>query len=264
MGSNPKISIIMPTFNVKRAYLEKTIESIRNQTLSNEFFETVIVDDCSSDDTPKNVREMISVLEGQVLFEARKKNLGPAARRNEAIKMSRGEYVAILDADDVLEPNSLLETLRFFEQNPGLQYSYSKHRRIDPNGNFVCDRPCYKFSRERLLHFNFVGPFKCFRRDLHHDIGGYNTSLKFAEDWDHVLRASEVLPENGIKQNTQFLYNYRVFLDSLSVRTDMSDRIKFVTQIIESSLKRKEGLDAKVFFSHMTDDQYTFYDWKLK
>lgn len=252
----PEISLIVPSYNVGN-FVENSLASIWGQTLDPSLFEVIIVDDGSTDGSPYRIAE--AVKGRNVGFFARNENRGAAFTRNEAIKYSYGNFISLLDADDILEPGALESALTFMKENPRVQYSYSMHRRIYPDGS-IENRPVYNFSKRRLEHFNFVGPLTTFTRSLHDAIGGFDESVNSAEDWDHVLRASEILDENQIARNPVFLYNYIIRKGGKS-RVNIIKRRRTISDFIERHLQR-EGLDAKVFWSHMTKDGYNYFDWE--
>ena len=91
--SNPVISIITPTFN--RSYeLDHLIESINNQTLDHKYFEMIISDDGSTDDTDKKIKKWSDVVDFNLKYISQN-NLGPGAARNHGVKNSLGELSLI-------------------------------------------------------------------------------------------------------------------------------------------------------------------------
>jgi glycosyltransferase involved in cell wall biosynthesis len=262
--NKPEISLVMPTYNVPLNFLEESFESVISQSLHPSFFELVVVDDGSTDDTPKNLERITKSMSNVSLIK-RNENLGQSVTRNQAIKETKGDYVALLDGDDFLEMDSMATLHDFLVKNRGVEYFYSQHRRVDEFGNHISDRPGYEFSRDGLTHFNFVGHLKGFSKRLHEQIGGFNEKILYAQDWDHVLRASEILPESSIKQIPHALYNYRVHSGAISTNLEKIEQRKTMAcEMIAGSLKRKEGINADVRFSHKTDDLYTYYDWSVK
>ena len=257
---NPKISLVVPTYNVSR-FIEGALDSVISQTLDPSKFEAIFVDDGSTDRTPKLIRDKVKGIDN-VSFFPRNYNKGQSYSRDEAIKYAQGDYIALLDGDDILEPHALDSTLEFMVKNPEVQYSYSMHKRIDENGNFISDRPSYDFSKEELRHFNFVGHLKCFTKEIHNEIGGYDSKVLYAQDWDHVLRASEVLNENQISRNNDFLYRYRVHPNSIS-QSKKGERNKFIEGFLSKHL-RKQGVEADVFLEKVTSDNYNYFNWREK
>ena len=227
-------SLIIPTYNVEK-FIPETLESVKRQTAKPSDFEVIILDDGSTDNTVNTINNNIKGMKN-IRFFSRGKNWGLPGTWNQAIGFAQGENIILLDGDDLLEPEAIESTLNFMKIYPNVQYSYSKHKRIDKDGNFICARPGYSFSRERLLHFNFVGHLKCFKKDLHKKIKGFDPDKKYGQDWDFVLRVSEVLEKNQIAQNPQHLYRYRIHSQTIS-SNKTSERKIYTAKSIKDSLK---------------------------
>lgn len=258
---NPKISLITPAYNESR-FLEEAVESVKRQSLDSLLYEWVIVDDGSSDETFNNLKKSMKDMENSRVF-SRNKNLGTSQTREEAISLSRGDYIAFFDLDDLLYESALESTLKFMEDNPSVRLSYSKHERIDSQGNFIEKREGHEYSRDKLLHFNFIGHLKCLDRKLHYEIGGFDKNFsRYSEDYDYILRASEKLSPEQIKRNPRTLYKYRIHPQN---NMNKKDKMKQnAEKAINASLKRGENVDADVFWSHITPDKYNYYDWYRK
>ena len=255
--TNPLISLIIPVYNVNPKFLEECIESVNAQTLQKSLFEVIVFDDGSafySDETRKFAGSV-----GNSRYFRREQNKGPALTRNQAINESRGRLIVLLDADDILSGQSLEETLKFMEFNRKVKYSYSMHRVVDKEGKFIEDLPCKPYDSELLLHTNFVGHIKCFDREIHLRLGGYDSEMLFAEDWDHALKASELLKPEQFMQNPQYLYLY--IIHGTNMTLDRVDKLMaYRSKVITAALKRR-GFNARAFFSHTTGDGYAYMDW---
>lgn len=99
----PQISVIITTYNVER-YIARTVESVFSQSVSS--LEIVIVDDCSSDATWQKI-EALHALDSRIVPIRMERNSGPGAARNRALAAARGEWIAVLDGDDVFLPGRL-------------------------------------------------------------------------------------------------------------------------------------------------------------
>ncbi len=256
---NPKISLILPVYNAS-PFVAEAIQSIKEQTLDSKDFEVIILDDCSIDTSKEVILDSINGMKN-IRFISNQKNLGTSGARNKAIESADSNLITLLDADDLLEPTALESTLKFIQSNPNVKYSYSMHKRVDTSGKFICNRQGYPYSKRRLLHFNFVGPLKCFDRELHNAIGGYERGNS-VEDWDHVLKASELLGETQIKQNKEFLYLYRIHGMNNTIANINKVRASAV-KTLDNALKRR-GINAKARFSHKTTEGYSYYTWEKK
>lgn len=123
------VSIIMPTYNCG-TYIALSIESVLKQTYKN--WELIIVDDCSSDNTPLVVDTYASQ-DKRILYVQSEENRGPAYSRNEAVRIAHGTYIAFLDSDDIWYADKLTVQIRFMEQNKYL-ISCTSYELINENG----------------------------------------------------------------------------------------------------------------------------------
>jgi glycosyltransferase involved in cell wall biosynthesis len=133
--TDPVISVIIPAFNAEK-YIVDALDSVRCQSVTD--IEIIVVNDGSTDDT----RQLV---ENAVLKDARlrlidRQNSGkPAIARNKGIAVARGEYIAFLDADDLMLPGKLDAQLRVFESISDLGMVFHDWCVIDPNGNVITD-----------------------------------------------------------------------------------------------------------------------------
>lgn len=109
----PLISIVIPMYNAKH-YIIQTLESVENQTYKN--YEVLIVNDASTDDCSKIVADWISNKPQFQLIQL-DRNMGVSEARNKGMSLSKGEYVAFLDSDDVWENTKLEKQIEFMLQN---------------------------------------------------------------------------------------------------------------------------------------------------
>jgi hypothetical protein len=129
MSNNPKVSVVTAVYrNVEQ--IAETIISLKNQTLQD--YEHIVIDDCGHDGSIDVVRHYMKSDPRIKLFH-NEKNSGIAATLNHGISKTVGEYISILDADDISLPNRLLEQTRFLDRNPeyGVVGSSSYHMDIN-------------------------------------------------------------------------------------------------------------------------------------
>mgnify|MGYP000375070833 CR=1 FL=1 len=124
---NDLVSIIMPSYNTAQ-YIEKTIESVMEQTYTN--WELIIVDDCSSDNTEKIVK---GIKDERIKFFRNERNSGAAISRNWALQLAKGRWIAFLDSDDIWFPEKLEKQISFMEDN-NIGFSYTNYEIIDESG----------------------------------------------------------------------------------------------------------------------------------
>lgn len=126
------VSIIIPIYNSEK-FLEKTINSVINQTLSN--WELLLVDDCSVDDSYKIASEYAKK-DKRIKYFNLEKNSGAAVARNYALKKSKGRFIAYLDADDLWKKEKLEKQIDFMLKN-NIVFSCTDYEKIDEEGNFL-------------------------------------------------------------------------------------------------------------------------------
>lgn len=125
---NNLVSIIMPSYNTGK-YIAEAIQSVINQTYK--YWELIIVDDCSSDNTDEIVT---SFSEPRIKFFKNKINSGAAVSRNRALREAKGRWIAFLDSDDLWRTDKLEKQIGFMEKN-GYYFSYTNYSEIDESGN---------------------------------------------------------------------------------------------------------------------------------
>lgn len=126
----PVISVIMPVHNEEK-YIEQAIDSVINQTAEN--WELIIVNDASTDSTPKIV-DSIKAKNNKISLINLKKNQYRSGALNQGIKKAKGKYICFLDGDDVYLADKLLKQTKFLEKNDKIDMVYSNAETFDSNG----------------------------------------------------------------------------------------------------------------------------------
>ena len=108
----PKISVLMPIYKTPEKYLREAIESVLNQTFTD--FEFLILDDCPNDDRENIVK---SYHDPRIKYSTNDKNLGITPSRNKLIEMAKGEYLAVMDHDDISLPTRFEKQVAYLNAN---------------------------------------------------------------------------------------------------------------------------------------------------
>ena len=125
----PLVSVIMPCYNMER-FVADTIRSVIHQTFAD--WELLIVDDASTDGTAALVQHLAEQ-DDRIYFSANLKHAGIAPTRNRCLQLSKGRFLAFLDADDIWHPEKLEQQLRFMlERHVG--FSYTSYDLVDEDG----------------------------------------------------------------------------------------------------------------------------------
>jgi len=239
----PKVSVIITVYNGER-YLKEAIESILAQSFGN--FELVIVDDGSTDDTSK-ILEHYKNKDSRIKTITHTTRMGQSKARNEGINNSSGEYIAILDADDISLPYRLEEQVKFMESHKEIGLVGSAAYEIDEKGNILGVIPvieCNKDIQKELLVRNcFVHSSIMFRREIFRKIGGYREEFIVAEDYDFILRIAENYKVHNLKR---ILVKRRVNLQGISIaKNRLQKRFKMLAQQLayQRRVKGQENME---------------------
>lgn len=186
--TTPTVSVVMAAKNYGK-FLPTAVESVLAQTVTD--WELVIVDDGSSDDTPAAARPFLA--DRRVCY-TRSDRLGQSRAKNLGVGLTRGEYVAFLDADDAWMPTKLEKQLALFETNPAVGVVHCRRRVIDEAGEVIGHGPPAG-PRGRVLPAVFVYNFVCFsaavvRRRVFEHVGGFGPQWDLSIDYDLWLRVA--------------------------------------------------------------------------
>lgn len=183
----PSISVVIPTYN-RANYLALSVQSVLEQDVP--VLEILIVDDGSSDDTA----EVVARLPGPIRYLPQK-NAGPAAARNRGIRAAEGDWVALLDSDDLWEPGKLRRQLELANADPRIGMVHGAARIIDQAGKLtgvLWSKPSYRGDCfEQLSIANGVNASSVLvKRTLLEQVGGYDERFVALENWELWLRLS--------------------------------------------------------------------------
>jgi len=190
----PRVSIVMAAKNYAR-FLPMAVESVRAQTFAD--WELLIIDDGSRDDTPQAVRPFLT--DPRVRY-VRSDSLGQSRAKNLGIGLSRGEFVAFLDADDAWLPTKLEKQLARFIPSVGV--IYSRRLLMDEDGRVAKPQAASATDESTRRRTEvappsmFVQNFVCFssavvRREVFARVGAFNPEWDLSIDYDLWLRVGK-------------------------------------------------------------------------
>ena len=189
MTPPPLISVITPVYRPKLAHLRACLDSVLSQDMSD--WELVLVDDASGDPA---VTELLRSYAGnpRAILHTRSENGGIVAASNDGLRIARGQLVALLDHDDVLEPEALAAVKQHFERNPSAEVIYSDRGHIDDSGKKITpDFLKPDWSPEWLRSNMYLAHLTVVSRTAAIEVGGFRADYEGAQDHDLVLRITE-------------------------------------------------------------------------
>ena len=213
----PLISIIMPTYNTPPKYLKECIESVLVQSYKN--WELCIADDASSNKEVVKIIEEFANEDKRIKYIIRKKNGHISKATNTAMKIASGEFIGLLDHDDILWPNALFEVVKSINNNPKIDLLYTDEDKINSN-NEIHSYPFFKpsWSPEFLESCNYITHFSVIRRTIVDEIGGMRVGYEGAQDWDLFIRITE--RTDNITHIPKVLYSWRIHENSTAKSTN--------------------------------------------
>lgn len=200
-------SIAVPVFRTPAKFLCEMIESVRSQSFP--FWEL-----CLANADPED-REVAEILERYCREDRRirvknlKENKGISENTNAALAMARGEFVGLLDHDDLLAPDALYEMAARLEKDGGIDVFYTDEDKVttDLSEHFQSHlKP--DFNLDLLRSNNYICHFFVVRREIAERIGGFRPEFNGAQDYDFIFRCTEEAEK--IVHIPRILYHWRV------------------------------------------------------
>lgn len=241
----PKISILMPVYNSPIKFLKIAIESVISQAYEN--WELCIADDNSTNPEIKKILSEYQEKDPRIKVIFREENGHISLASNSALKLATGEFIGLLDHDDVLREHALFMVVNKLNENKNLKLIYSDEDKIDSEENRF--NPYFKtdWNPELMLSQNYVCHFTVLQAELMNQIGGFRKGLEGAQDWDLFLRASEQIERDEIYHLPYILYHWRSIPGSTAMNTSFK---KYVydsqTKAVKEHLERTGITDAVV------------------
>jgi glycosyltransferase involved in cell wall biosynthesis len=238
LSVKPKISIILPVYNPPIEYLKKAVESVLDQLYEN--WELCISDDNSHDPQIKRLLTVYAARDNRIKVIFRERNGHISANSNSALSLATGDFVALLDHDDLLTPNSLFEVAKYINEHPGVQFLYSDEDKIDDNGTL--SSPYFKpdWSPDKLLANNYITHLAVIDRSLIEKVHGFREGFEGSQDYDLFLRIVEHTDKIG--HIPKVLYHWRIHQASVASEGDFAKPYAYIAgkKALEEALIRRK------------------------
>lgn len=201
---NPKYSIIIPVYNAPRKLLKECLESVLNQSYDN--FEICIADDHS------DLEETINILKeyeknDKIKIVWRERNGMISKASNSAIDIATGDYIVLVDNDDVVESDALYLFTDALNNDKTIDMIYSDEDKLDYNGKRM--EPHFKpdYSPDTFKCLNYICHLTCIRKSIVDKLGGFRNRYDGSQDYDLFLRVEDVT--KNIYHIPVVLYHWR-------------------------------------------------------
>jgi GT2 family glycosyltransferase len=257
----PVISIIVPVYNTPARFLHEAIESALNQVYP--YWELCVADDASTVPHVKHILKEYAARDERIKVVFRTENGHISRASNSALEIATGDFVALLDHDDVLTPDALYEVALLLNRHPEADAIYSDEDKIDES-NQLRD-PFFKpdWCPDSFLSRMYTCHLGTYRRSLVSEIGGFREGYEGSQDYDLVLRITE--KTDKIFHIPKILYHWRIH--PASTASDIENKTyatdAAVKAITEALYRRSEpGLVTLTSGGH-TIVRYHIQDYSL-
>ena len=203
--NKPKISIVVPLYNTPEDLFRELIFNLYRQTYSN--WELCLAD--GSKEPLENIQKMCK--DSRIKYKFLGKNLGISGNSNEGLKMVTGDWVALLDHDDLLKVDALFEIVKVINERPNVRFIYTDEDKIKDIDNPRFDahfKP--DFSPDYLRNNNYICHFSVFKKEVMDKLEGFRDEYNGAQDLDIILRMSEIVDAKDIYHIPKVLYHWRI------------------------------------------------------
>ena len=207
----PKISIVVPMYNTPEKYFKELLESITEQTYEN--WELCLAD--GSPEKAEYLEDLIKPLGDKIKYKLLSENKGISGNSNEALKLATGDFIALLDHDDIIPKFALYEIVKTINENPDVDFIYTDEDKIlEENEKRISPHFKQDYAIDTLRSYNYICHFSIFKKELMDKLGGFNSEFDGSQDYDLILRATE--QAKHIVHIPKILYNWRISSTSVA------------------------------------------------
>lgn len=252
----PKISIIVPTYNTPVKYLEEMIQSVIDQSYSN--WQLCIADGSCGNAKLEKVLEEYHNKDSRIIYKLLDSNKGIAGNTNVALELADGEITGLLDHDDTLEPDALYEVVKAFQDKLVDAVYTDEDKILGPD--WINVDPNFKpdYNIDLLRSHNYITHFFCVKTELLKEIGGFKAEYDGAQDYDVILRCTEKARKT--RHIAKILYHWRMHDNSTAANPASKAYCHEAgRKAVEDHLKRL-GIPGKVELSKLFGGSRVIYE----
>ena len=237
----PTFSILTPVYNTDHRWLRAAVESVQAQVYPH--WQLVLADDASS--RPETIARLAEFeRDSRIKVVRRAVNGHIVAASNSAAEAATGEFVALLDHDDTLEPHALLRYAEWLNRNPELDLLYCDEDKLDAAGMPYDPHFKPEFSPELLLSYNYVNHFLCVRKSIFDVVGRFRIGTDGAQDLDLILRVIE--RTDRVARVPEVLYHWRAAAESTAANAGIKPYVHTAATTAVGDHLRRLGTDLSV------------------
>ncbi|MGJ7582378.1 glycosyltransferase [Variovorax sp. RHLX14] len=246
MTNKHLISIVMPTYNPNPVWLAEAIRSVQAQLYP--FWELCIADDASPNAECRSILQQFEREDSRIKVVYREKNGHISAASNSALALATGQWIALMDHDDLLPEHALFHVAEAIQANPTARLIYSDEDKIDVRGERK--EPYFKSDWNIDLFYsqNMFSHLGVFEATLMLEVGGFRLGMEGSQDYDLVLRCIEHLEPRQVVHIPRILYHWRVHSESTAGSSDAKPYAQIAGERALNSHFQRTGIRGRVEF----------------
>jgi len=217
-AGGPLISVAVPAYNTPEKYLRELLDCLKQQIYPR--WELCIADDASTQPHVRRILEEAARSDARIKPVFRAENGHISRATNSAIEIATGEYVALLDHDDLLPHDALLHVAAAIVAHPSAGFLYTDEDKIDDTGRRFDPQFKGDWSPEMALTHNYTHHLSVIRRNVIQKAGGLRPDFNGAQDIDLFLRCFELIDDRDILHVPFIGYHWRAHAESTATRGD--------------------------------------------
>lgn len=187
---NPLVSVVIPVYNSEET-IQSTLDSVLKQTYKN--FEIIIVNDGSKDASKKIVLRYINLNTTQRIRYYFQENQGVSSARNLGLRKAAGDYMALLDSDDLWDKDKLRLQMEILNRNPDIDLLATNKDDAKFKKNFVVEiKELMPVTSKLMLYKNFIlTSTVVFKKEILGTVGYFNEDMAYCEDMEYFIRVAD-------------------------------------------------------------------------
>lgn len=245
----PKISIIVPAYKTPKDFLNQMIDCVEEQTYQN--YELCIADGSVDSNEVEEVLKQRSSVNPKIKYSILDKNYGISGNTNAALELATGDYIALLDHDDILAASALYEVVEAINEDIENEVIYTDEDKVDMDLVHHFE-PHFKpdFSLDLFRSNNYICHFFIAKKEIVEKVGGFREKYDGSQDYDFILRCTELAKK--VKHLHRILYHWRTHMNSTAANPE-SKMYCFEAgkRAIEDSLERANVKGEVMFTDHL-------------
>ena len=207
LPKTPLISLLVPVYDTPAMHLQEMIESVRGQLYP--YWELCLVDDASRAAYVRPLLQAYADIDARIRVVESPVNGHICAASNTALDMAQGDYVALLDHDDVLSRDALCMLVRWINVMPKARLFYSDEDKLDPKGRRFSPHFKSDWDPDLIIQLNMFSHFGAFETALARSVGGFRLGYEGGQDHDLLLRCVRRAGNEAVAHIPHILYHWR-------------------------------------------------------